>query len=65
MYLLGALSAAVVDHIIPGEKDLGDGDNFVAVGDQALDDAGQRFRGILGGVVEQDNTCLLYTSRCV
>lgn len=45
----------MIDGIVPGEDDLGDGDEGIALLQQALDDTGQGLRGMLGGVVEQDD----------
>lgn len=53
--LRGALAAGVVDGVLPGEEDLGDGDEGVALLEKGLDDGGQGLRGVEGGVVEQDD----------
>ena len=45
----------MVDGVLPGENDLGDGDKGVALLEEGLDDGGQGLRGVEGGVVEQDN----------
>ena len=49
------LPPGVVDGIVPSKDDLGDGDKGVSLLQQALNNAGQGLRGVLGGVVEQDN----------
>lgn len=38
-----------------GQDDLGDGDEGIAILQQTLDNAGQRLRGVLGGVVKEDD----------
>lgn len=53
--LLLPLSSGVVLVGVASEKDLGDGDDGVAVGLQRLDDAGQGLRRMLGRVVEEDD----------
>ena len=53
--LRGALAAGVVDGVLPGEEDLGDGDEGVALLEKGLDDSGQGLGGVEGGVVEQDD----------
>lgn len=49
------LPPGVVDGIVAGEDDLGNGDEGIALLQQAFDDAGQRLGGVLGGVVKQDD----------
>ena len=50
-----ALPPGVVDGVGLGEDDLGDGHEGIALLEQIFDDAGQGLRGVLGGVVEQDD----------
>ena len=53
------LAAGMVDGIIrivgPGEKELGHGEQVVALLQEGLDDAGQRLRSVEGGVVKEDD----------
>jgi len=49
------LLAGMVDGILPRQDDLRDGEESVAVLKQLLDDAGQGFGGVLGGVVEEND----------
>ena len=53
--LCRTLSAGVVDGIVPGEDDLGNGDEGVAFLKQTLNDTGQSLRGVFCGIVEQDD----------
>ena len=53
--LCRALLAGVVDGVIPGEDNLGDGNKGVPLLQQTLNNAGQGFGRVLGGVVEQDD----------
>ena len=50
-----ALPPGMVDGIGLRQDDLGDGNEGIALLKQELNDTGQRLRGVLGGVVEQDN----------
>lgn len=50
-----ALPAGVVNGVFPGEDDLRDGDEGVALLKESLDDGGQGLWGVQGGVVEQDD----------
>ena len=43
-----------------GEDELGDGEDGVAVVDEAGEDSGQRLRCVEGGVVEQHDAARLY-----
>lgn len=54
------LAAGVVDGIVAGEKNLGDGDKGIAVLKQRFNDGGQGLRGVLGGVVEQHDGARLH-----
>ena len=45
----------MVDGVFPGEKDLADGDDLVALGQEVVQDAGQGLRRVLPGVVEEDD----------
>ena len=45
----------MVDGVLPREEDLGDGHEGIPLLEEGLDDGGQSLRGVLGGVVEQDN----------
>ena len=49
------LAAGVVDGVVAGQQELGDGEEGIAILQQRLDDAGQRLRSVQGGVVEQDD----------
>ena len=49
----------VVHAVLAGEDELGDGDHGVALLKQIVQNAGQGFRGVLGGVVEQDDGAAL------
>lgn len=55
----GALAAGVVDGevfvVFPRQNELADGDDLVALLDQVFQDAGQSFRRVEGGVVEEDD----------
>ena len=59
------LSAGVVDGAGRGEDELGDGEDGVAVVDEAGEDSGQRLRCVEGGVVEQHDAagCTLEVTR--
>jgi len=54
-----ALAAGVVDGVIgavfPGEDQLADGHDVVALLKEVFQDAGQGLRGVEGGVVEEDD----------
>ena len=56
----GVLTAGVVDGVLPGVDQLGDGDDGEAVLDQLFQDPGQSLRGMEGGVVEQDDAARLH-----
>ena len=45
----------MVDGVISGENDLGDGDEGIALLQQALDNTGQSFGCVLGSVMKQDD----------
>ena len=45
----------MVDGVFAGQEDLGDGHKGGAVLEEFFQDAGQSFRGVLSGVVEQDD----------
>ena len=45
----------MVDGVLPREEDLGDGHEGIPLLEEGLDDGGQSLRGVLGGVVEQDD----------
>ena len=45
----------MVDGIVAGEQELGDGDEGVALPEQGLENGGQGLGGVEGGVVEQDD----------
>lgn len=49
------LPPGVVDGILPGENDLGDGHEGIALLEEGLEDSGQGLRRMEGGVVEQDD----------
>ena len=53
--LCRTLAAGVINGILPGEDHLGDGYKGISLLEQALDDIRKGFRGMEGGVVEQDN----------
>ena len=50
----------MVNGIVPGEDDLRDGDEGIALLEQGLNDAGEGLRRVKGGVVKQDNGPGLY-----
>ena len=50
-----ALPAGVVDGVLSGEDNLGNGHKSVPLLEKRLDDGRQGLRGVEGGVVEQDN----------
>ena len=58
-FLHRGLSAGVVDGVVgvvgPGEEELRHRHQVVAVLQQGLNNAGQGFRGVEGGIVEEDN----------
>ena len=49
------LPAGVIDGVLPGENDLGNRDEGVALLEEGLDDGGQGLRGVEGGVVKEDD----------
>ena len=51
----GELPPGVVDGIVSGEDELGDGDQGVALIFQVFQNGGQGLGGMLAGVVEQDD----------
>ena len=53
--LLLPLSSCVVLVGVASEKDLGDGDDGVAVSLEGLDDPGQSLWRVLSGIVEEDD----------
>ena len=55
-----ALAAVGVDARVAGEDHLRDGDDGIPVGDECLNDAGQRLRCVLGRVVEQHDAARLH-----
>lgn len=59
-FLCRELSAGVVDSVGRGQNELGDGEDGVAVVDEAGEDSGQRLRRVEGGVVEQHDAARLY-----
>lgn len=50
-----ALPSGMIDGVVTLQDDLGDRQEGIAVFQQSLNDARQRFRGVLGSVVEQDD----------
>lgn len=59
-FLCRELPAGVVDSVGRGQNELGDGEDGVAVVDEAGEDSGQRLRRVEGGVVEQHDAARLY-----
>lgn len=59
-FLRRELAAGVVDGVGRGQDELGDGENGVAVVDEAGEDGGQRLRRVEGGVVEQHDAARLH-----
>ena len=53
----------MVDGVLPGEQELGDGDKGIALLEQGLENSGQGLRGVEGGVVEQADGSALYPLR--
>ena len=53
----------MVDGIVAGEQELGDGDEGVALPEQGLENGGQGLGGVEGGVVEQADGPALYPLR--
>ena len=49
------LPSGVIDGVLPGEDDLGDGHEGVALPEEGLEDGGQGLRRMEGGVMEQDD----------
>lgn len=45
----------VIDAALARKDELGDGDKGVALLEQGLNDAGQRLRSVLGGIMKQDD----------
>ena len=64
-FLRWKLSTGVVDGVGRVEDELGDGEDGVAVVDEAGEDSGQRLRCVEGGVVEQHDAagCTLEVTR--
>ena len=50
----------MVDGVFSGQDDLGDGDKRVSIPQQRFNNAGQRFRCVQSGVVEQHDGAGLY-----
>ena len=50
-----ALPSGMIDGVVSLKDDLGDGEEGVALLKQLFQNGGQRLRGVLGGVVKQDN----------
>lgn len=59
-FLCRELPAGVVDSVGRGQNELGDGEDGVAVVDEAGEDSGQRLRRVEGGVVEKHDAARLY-----
>lgn len=59
-FLCRELPAGVVDGVGRGQNELGDGEDGVAVVDEAGEDSGQRLRRVEGGVVEQHDAARLH-----
>lgn len=49
----GALTAGVVDGVVPGQNQLGDGHKGIALLGQLLQNGGQRLRGVKGRVMKE------------
>ena len=62
--LYGTLLTGVVDGVVgaalAGKDELGDRDESVPFLEEGLDNAGQGFRGVLGGIVEEHDGAGLY-----